>query len=155
MIDLAADLESRGGSVDELGEACAIAALVAEAYLPKRWELDDEVGPFFETSGVCERLGVTRQRVHALANQGRLLKVMTTDHVAFYPAFQFDGREPVHGLREVLAEFAEAEDPWMVATWFISPDPGLDGRSPIQALRDGATDEAAGVARDMAVAWRS
>jgi hypothetical protein len=154
VVDLAARLESRGFSVTDVGDPTTIATKMMVAYLPERWELDDEVGPFLDTSGVRARLHVSRQRVHALAKQGGLLKATTSDGVSVYPAYQFDGDRIVHGLRDVLAPFSDA-DAWMVVTWFPTPDPELGDRSPIEALRDGDVSEAARVARSTAAAWRS
>src|SRR5262245_949204 len=101
---------------------------------PGRWEFDDAVGPFLTVDGVRKRLGGSRRRVDALADENGLLRVVTSDGVTLFPALQFDGGRLVAGLRHVLEAFGAA-DPWMVTTWLATPAPDLADRIPIELVR--------------------
>ena len=90
---------------------------------------------------VAVLLGVPMADIRARTERGNLLAVEQRDQVV-YPSWQFTPDGTLLGLEEVLAELRvsgpEAVD------WFLSADPRLQGRRPLEALRDG---EARAVAR--------
>ena len=82
-------------------------------------------------------LGTTRQTPHDRAGKGKLLAVMDQGRLRF-PAWQFDPDGPdgvVAGLSDVLR--ALDASPLGKASWLTRPNPYLEGRPPLQALRDG------------------
>lgn len=57
-----------------------------------------------------------------------------------YPAFQVSERGLVAGIREVLEAF-RVEDSWMRVHFMLTQDPRLEGRRPIDLLREGRIEE--------------
>lgn len=55
-----------------------------------------------------------------------------------YPGFQFDadGR-PLPLMNSVLTHLQSELSPWQIAFWLVSPQNSLDGRLPIDLVRDG------------------
>lgn len=119
------------------------AVRLVSAALPSNRTTDELVGPFYDTKGLAERWHISEQAVHKRADVAhKLLKVMTKDDVALYPAFQFDaGGGMLPNLPEVMEAFAPGvTDTWSVARWLKAPSSRLDGRSPADALRSGEQD---------------
>ena len=57
-----------------------------------------------------------------------------------YPAFQIGKNGLLSGIREVLAAF-EVDDPWMRVQFMLTGERRLDGRRPIDVLREGKVEE--------------
>jgi len=140
-----------GADVRRLGDPVVVgrrAALVAAA--GQVWT--DQLGPFYDSDAVRKLLGgVSRQAVSDRARRGVLLVLRTGAGRLVYPAFQFDRNGTVRGLPDVLAVF-DLDDisAWTVASWLATPDPDLDGRRPVDALRDGDLGTVLSAARDVA-----
>jgi hypothetical protein len=98
------------------------------------------LGPSYSSQQVREVMGRgTRQSVSELAKRGRLLALPEADGRLAFPAFQF-GRtgERLPALERILAIFAGAvETPYTVASWFVTPEPLLNGKTPAAWLRAG------------------
>lgn len=112
----------------ELGERAALLAVAGQV-----WRR--HLGPLL-TSGDLQKLGGrSRQAVHELVARRRLLALPSRGGNLF-PAFQVDRRgRPRPGLAEVLAAFeGAAESPYTVASWFETPQPLLDERTPAEWL---------------------
>jgi hypothetical protein len=134
------------GPPEELAER----ALAAQAPDASPW--DELIGPFQRTDGVQARLGITRQAVAAKAARRRLLRVFTSDGVALFPVWQFDGGRVTDGLAEVLALFPEdAVDGWTLAGWLCTEDPELEA-VPMELIRAGEGEVVRLVARRAAAA---
>jgi hypothetical protein len=89
---------------------------------------------------VAALLGVTRQTPHDRVKDRKLLAVMDRGKLRF-PVWQFDPREPngvLRGVPQVLR--ALRTDPLAAASWMVRPNAHLDGKSPLQVLRDGDVD---------------
>jgi hypothetical protein len=87
----------------------------------------------------------TRQSVSELAKRGRLLALPEDDGRLAFPAFQF-GRtgKRLPALEEILELFDGAvETPYTVASWFVTPEPRLQGKTPAAWLRAGRPTEPA------------
>jgi hypothetical protein len=127
------------GSPEEVGRRAALAAAAEAA-----WK--DHLGPLLDGEEVRSILGVrSRQAVSDLATRRRLLALPQSGRRVVYPAFQFGptGR-PFEALPRVLAEFSTrraAESRWTIASWFVTPQAVLDGRTPAQWLRAGRDPE--------------
>lgn len=112
----------------ELGERAALLAVAGQVW-------HRHLGPLL-TSGDLQKLGGrSRQAVHELVSRRRLLALPARGGNLF-PAFQVDRRgRPRPGMSEVLAAFAgAAESPLTVASWFRTPQPLLDERTPADWL---------------------
>jgi hypothetical protein len=95
------------------------------------------------TTTVRAGLGVSRQRLHQLVRDGRLVAVTGGERRALrYPAWQFggDGR-PLPGLARLIAAARAAElDPATLHFLMTEPHDRLAGRTPADALTEGAID---------------
>ncbi|WP_052764144.1 hypothetical protein [Microvirga massiliensis] len=81
----------------------------------------------------------TRQVVDERRRAGTLLAVRNESEWR-YPACQFQDGEVVSGLREVVRGLAR-EGPWVTLDFLLAPDTVLEGKTPLQALRDGDREE--------------
>ncbi len=134
----------------QLGRAAALGAMAGSLW-------SDELGPFYDSDGVAVLLGgITKQAVSDRVRRHRLIALRTGSGRLVYPAFQFQGRAVVPGVAATLTIVAPDDtEAWYVASWFVTPDANLAGRSPIEALRNGDTDQVARAARDVAASLRS
>lgn len=83
----------------------------------------------------------------------RLLRLEMRDGEIGYPVFQFDGRRKLPGIREVIDILGPVvASPWTIASWLTSPAAALDGRAPVQILRDGRIEAVTAAARRTAEA---
>jgi len=110
----------------------------------------EQLGPAYRQGDVARLLGKSRQAVSA---DSSLLRLEMRDGEIGYPVFQFDGRRALPGIREMIAILGPvAASPWTVAAWLTSASTILDGRTPIQALRDGHIEAVTAAARQAAEA---
>lgn len=84
--------------------------------------------------------GISRQAVNKKVQDGHLLTVPGPGDDHRYPTVQFlsDGR-PVPGLKAVQ-DALPTRSPWAVFNFMIQPDALLDGRKPIEVLKEGNVD---------------
>jgi len=100
---------------------------------------------------VAEILGTTRQTPHDRVKSGTLLAVLDNGVLRF-PAWQFDPEGPdrvLPGLPRVLRALDANMSPLAKINWFVRPNPYLEGRAPLIALKDGDADRVVDVARSM------
>jgi hypothetical protein len=121
------------------------AALVAVA--GQAWE--NAVGPMLSSGEVRKLLdGVSRQRVDELLKSRRLIGMRDSGGRRRFPAFQFLDGQPLQSLIAAFWTIADAAlDEWTAASWCVSSDEALDGRSPLDWARTGRSDLLAQVAR--------
>jgi hypothetical protein len=99
----------------------------------------EHLGAFYDTEGVQKLMSrdgapITRQAVH---KRRGLLSLTTGSGQVVYPAFQFDGRQPVQGLAAVLDALPQSlVSRWTVASWLVSDEAELDGERPVDVLRE-------------------
>lgn len=109
-----------------------------------------ELGPFYEAASLGRLRGTQSQSLDEQVRRGEIICLTTSDGKRVYPGFQFDGPNlaPLPDLDLVLdALDPHRRDPWGDATWLRETRPELDGRSPLQALRDGDADPVTALAR--------
>jgi hypothetical protein len=131
------EVEAAGVGPEALGTPAEVARrMVATIPQPSPWA--KVLGPVYTTGGVRELLGgITRQAVDDRINRGTLFAVTTADRRRVFPAYQFDDRNgPLEGLAEVVAPLRPLADEWMIASWLTQPAGELDGRSPVDWLRE-------------------
>lgn len=95
-----------------------------------------KAGGLLSAAEVARMLGITRQAVDKRRGGGKLLAVKVGGDWR-YPAAQFGpgGATPA-GLEEVIA----SDSPWGALSFLVSEDTVLEGRTPLQILRDGGID---------------
>ncbi len=97
-----------------------------------------EEGGTVRAGAVAKRLGVPVPMVEQLRHAGHVLAVQG-QHGYTYPAWQFEGRGVLSGLPTVLR--ALGGDPGTQLLFLLTPNTALDGRRPLDLLREGAQDE--------------
>jgi hypothetical protein len=91
---------------------------------------------------------VSRETINKRAQRGQLLALEFAKRGKRYPDWQFDERLAGAPVERVLAALATLE-PWARYRFFTQPQPGLGGRTPVEALRQGAVD----AVRQAAESW--
>ena len=105
-----------------------------------------QLGPSLSQRDVARLLAKSEQ---AVAKDARLLRLRNQDGRPVYPVVQFDGRRLLPGVAEVVGILARVVEPLTVASWLTAPNPQLDGRRPVEALRDGDMAAVLAVARSL------
>jgi hypothetical protein len=107
------------------------------------WER--HLGPLYSTNQVRELMGIgSRQAISERVKRRRLLAVPGSDGRPLFPAFQFAGRRLLPGLAAILDVFQGAvESQYTLASWFVTPEPLLEERTPAEWLRKRGTTERA------------
>jgi hypothetical protein len=147
---LDADLDALVGPPLEPGERARLAFEGLLRGVERRRELLAET----VTAPEAARLigAKSRQAPHDRLRANRLLAVY--DRGAWrFPLWQFDPAGPggvIEGLPAALAELSSL-DPYRRLQWLETPQPDLDGRSPVEALRDGEARFVAMQAREAAL----
>lgn len=69
----------------------------------------------------------------------RLLALDASNGRKLFPSFQFGrGGRPYPEVAEVIEIFSDVvETPYTIASWFVSPQDLLEGRTPVEWLRSG------------------
>jgi hypothetical protein len=113
-----------------------------------RLELLKQGGGVFGTDKVAEILDISPQAVIKRHSAGKLLALSLGRRGLRYPAWQFDEarRAVVAGLEEVLSALS-GHDAWMQNVFFLSPSSRLDGRLPLDVLREGKFEPVLDAAR--------
>jgi hypothetical protein len=97
-----------------------------------------QVGPALSQVDVARLLGKSPQAVHKDRRLLRLTQPATRKPV--YPVMQFHERRPIPGVAEVLAVLRDALLPESIAAWLTSSRTELEGRRPIDVLREMPAD---------------
>jgi hypothetical protein len=106
---------------------------------------EEDLGPFYTTTGLCKRLGVTRQALDGRISRRTLLALAGDDGSRLYPAFQFTGKgtrlKVVPGFSKVMQALAEIDaEPIAIAAWVTADTNGLThGTTAIEHLRNGGS----------------
>ncbi|GAB3692120.1 hypothetical protein [Angustibacter aerolatus] len=134
--DRVREVVDAGGDPAALGDPEQLAARMVAALPRGGHRLDVELGPFYDTAGLCEWWAVSRQALSDRVRRGRLLACRTADGHLVYPAFQFARDGAVRpGIVDVVAVFTAAGvDGWTTAAWLTTPTDVLDGDSAVDHL---------------------
>lgn len=133
------EAEEELGDPAELGRRAAL-LVAADAFWRRH------LGPLLDGKQVQRLLGVrTRQAVHDLVRRRRLLGLPAEKGRLAFPAFQFTAAGRPHAaLPDILELFAGAVvSPYTVASWFVTPQPLLEGETPAHWLQLGRDPELA------------
>ena len=93
--------------------------------------------------------GISRQMIDRKVREGSLLAVPGPSNRRAYPTLQFtpDG-SVIPGLKAVR-EALPTDNPWAILNFLVHPDPRLNGRKPLDALKAGEIDLVVDAARRM------
>ncbi|PZU04715.1 MAG: hypothetical protein DI630_00955 [Gordonia sp. (in: high G+C Gram-positive bacteria)] len=109
----------------------AIARSMAAA-LPSSHIYDQLIGPFYDTSGLTQWWGVSRQAVAKSVAAGTIIACRLDGGGWVYPTWQFTDSGTVHpDLITLWSTLRGAADPWTCATWLRSPQSDLDDRTAV------------------------
>jgi hypothetical protein len=120
--------------VEQLGASGPLAAAAGRGE-EHRALLLDRAEPALPVPEVARLLGIDEAGVEGMRATRRLLAVPFRGDWA-YPAFQFRDGAALPGLNRLLEAHA-GKDPWVILDLLLAPDPALNGRAPLEALRDG------------------
>ena len=96
-------------------------------------ELIRRAGGLKTAKWVADYLAITPKSVAAKARRSEVLALTRGDR-NLYPAFQFQDGQVLPGLHELL-EALPLTNGWSRLSFLLTPDPGLDDRSPLEAFR--------------------
>lgn len=153
------DLARQGRSLRSLGDLDELAARMVAA-LPSVHPWDSVLGPFYDTAGLIQWLGVSRQALADRVRRGTLLACRTSDGHLVYPLLQFGRTGQVRpGVVDVVGILGRAgADGWAIGAWLTTPSAAFDGDSAVdhlvvhRASRE-AVDRVVAVATADASAW--
>lgn len=155
------DLARQGRSLRSLGDLDDLAASMVAA-LPNVHPYDSALGPFYDTGGLIQWLGVSRQALADRVHRGTLLACRSEDGHLLYPALQFGRTGQVRpGVVDAVGILARAgADGWAVGAWLTTASSAFDGESAVDYLvvhrsSQAAVDHVATVARADAARWSS
>jgi hypothetical protein len=134
-----------GAEGDELADPAELgrrAALLAAGEFVWRRHL----GALLSTKQVRDLMRIgSRQAISERVKRRRLLAVPASDGRPQFPAFQFtQAGRPLPGLHLILEQFAGAvATPFTTASWFVTPEPLLEEKTPAEWLRTGGSPDLA------------
>jgi hypothetical protein len=130
-------------SVD-LGQASeeerAMTQMLARGVVARK-RLENAEGGSLSSDEVAHLLGLSnRQAVIYRRETGKLIAYRSTPGTWRYPRWQFNERGVLPGVAEVLAEL-ETDSGYGAMIYFLSAAYSLEGKRPLDLLRDGKVDE--------------
>lgn len=127
---------------ETITEADALAAIAAFSSRLPDADPTEALGPYFDTRGLRNRLGVSRQALSARVARGTLLGVESDDGSTLYPTWQFTPELTVirglSGTLKVLS-LGGVRDGFTKAVWLNSQRTELDEMSPREWLLAGGS----------------
>jgi hypothetical protein len=137
-----------GGEAPNPFELATLEAATLANYFAYRAEL---MANSLSATEVARLLGTSRQTPHDRARSGSLLAETDKGGLRF-PAWQFDPQGPagvVAGLSEVVR--ALSVPPLSKISWFVRPNPYLEGRTPLETLKQGEITRVVQTARAVGI----
>ena len=123
---------------------------------------DEQVGPFYDTSGLRSWTGTSRQAISGQVQRGSIIACQLEDGGWVYPVWQFneDGstKRPLIDVWRALRGPSDSPhaDRWTCALWMRAPHPALDGYTPEERVNGGGSlDEVLALAHDIGQRWAS
>lgn len=132
-----ADARAAGVPADVFDDIESIARSMTAA-LPTVGVYDQLVGPFYDTAGLTQWRGVSRQAIHKAVAAGSVIACQLEGGQWVYPTWQFTEAKTTHpALLALWAILRPAADPWTCATWLCSPQPDLGDRTAVDWVKEG------------------
>lgn len=107
--------------------------------------LEDWAGQVVGPTYLEEHCGIPRSTLHWWQRRNDVIALRKGARKHVFPLAQFVDGRPAPGIREVLSLIANPRLAWL---WLIRPSPCLDGRVPIEMLRQDLVAEVVLAARD-------
>jgi biotin operon repressor len=122
----------------QLGKADPLAAARLRG-VQKQQALLEASGGTLSVGQTAEVLGISRQAVDKRRRQGQLIGLTQGRRGYAYPAWQFENGRTLPHVEEVL-DLLDEHDPWMQLSFFLNANDRLNGKSPLDALREGQAE---------------
>lgn len=106
--------------------------------------IEDWAGEVAGSTYLEEKLRIPRSTLHRWQRRGEVVALRKGGRKHVFPLAQFIDGRPVPGISEVLSAIANPRLAWF---WLSRPSPELDGRIPIEMLRDDTVEDVARAAR--------
>lgn len=129
----------------ELSESQAEAILLARGLLARQ-RLTEAEGGSISAPEVARILGLTRQGVDYQRREGLLIAWRTGEGRWHYPVWQFSAYGMLPGIRECLKGL-ETDREWGAMIFFLSRRDSLEGKRPLDLLKEGRLEEAVSAAK--------
>lgn len=101
-----------------------------------RHQLIEAAGGALSSAQLADALGLTRQAVDKRRRAGKLLALSVGRRGYRYPAFQVVNGELLKDLEQVL-EGLSGHDAWAQLAFLVTAQSDLEGRTPVDCLKDG------------------
>jgi hypothetical protein len=101
--------------------------------------LIEEHGGTLTAEYFAQHLGISRQAVEKRRRAGKLIALAMGRHGYRYPVWQLTESGVLPGLDKVLAVLA-SHDEWMQTAFFLSANPRLGDRTPVETLKAGEVE---------------
>jgi hypothetical protein len=111
----------------------------------RKEELLAMAGGLLDEEQVAGRLGWAIAELRDRARAGKLVAVVVAEQLG-YPICPISGHGIVPGLESALSSMPIRSD-WMRLEWLLTPDPDLNGRSPLIALKADEIEQVIELAR--------
>ncbi len=108
--------------------------------------IEDWAGSVAGSTYLEEKLRIPRSTLHRWQRRGEVVALRKGGRKHVFPLAQFVDGRPVPGIGEVLSAIANPRLAWF---WLSRPAPELDGRIPIEMLRDDMVEDVARAARGL------
>lgn len=137
-------------SADTIGDSMSVevdplAAARARGATMMRDLLKQEGGTL-RCGEVSKLLGISTQGVNKRRDAKTLIGLQIGGRDYTYPVWQFGSNGALKGLSDVLHAFT-VDDPWMQVNFFLTKDGRLNGRRPIDVLKEGDVESVVRAAR--------
>jgi len=134
--------QTRGSGLGEVLSLRDGRARLAAYTAPKA--IEEWAGPVGGASDIEAQVGIKRTTLASWYTQGAVIGLLRGQRKLAYPLEQFIDGRPVQGIAAVLAAAPDARSAWL---WMRQPHGGLDGATPLYALRKGKQDAVGAIAR--------
>lgn len=106
--------------------------------------IEDWAGEVAGSTYLEEKFRIPRSTLHRWQRRGEVVALRKGGRKHVFPLAQFVDGRPAMGISEVLAAISNPRLAWF---WLTRPCPELDGRIPIEMLRDDLIEDVARIAR--------
>ena len=108
--------------------------------------IEDWAGEVAGSTYLEEKLRIPRSTLHRWQRRGEVVALRKGGRKHVFPLAQFIDGRPVPGISEVLSAITNPRLAWF---WLSRPAPELDGRVPIEMLRDDVVEHVVRAARGL------
>jgi hypothetical protein len=105
-----------------------------------------QAGDLLDSRTAARRAGVSIEALYKRSRRGALIAIRNSAGRLAFPAFQFESAWMMRQIQRVVARLP-IEDPWNRIRFLLTAAPDLDGKSPLDAIRQGHVAEAERSAR--------